>query len=147
MPGSGKTTLAWALRRLLEDRFINTILIDGDVIRMGLSADLSHTPEGKSENIRRISHMAEILDAQGKTVIVSAVTPTPELRMIARKIAPTTNLIHLKVNREVCRERRILASEAFDFIEGSDAHYTIEQNDRTPEQCAEDIMDRLYKKA
>lgn len=86
LSGAGKSTLAAALAAELDQRGIPHLLLDGDALRAGLSADLDFTPAGRCENIRRAAELARLACAQGITVIAALITPTRELRALARQI-------------------------------------------------------------
>ena len=75
LPGAGKTTLAKAL---LER--VDAIHLNADDIRATVNSDLSFSLEDRIENARRLGQMADLLSAQGRTVIVDFVCPTVETR-------------------------------------------------------------------
>jgi len=71
---SGKTTLA--------KKFIgkNTILLDGDEMRVTINKDLGFSKEDRKENNMRIARLAKLLESQGFTIIVSTICPYEDLR-------------------------------------------------------------------
>lgn len=74
-PGAGKTTLAQALEyRLLQQRVLASV-VDGDVLRTGLSHDLGFSTAARHENIRRAGEVALQLAEAGVVVIVALVSP------------------------------------------------------------------------
>lgn len=75
LPASGKSTLARALERALFDRGAAVVVLDGDNLRRGLSADLGFTPEDRHTNIRRAGHVAQLLHESGLIVICALVSP------------------------------------------------------------------------
>ncbi len=81
--GSGKTMRAFDLERGLWQQGHAVVVLDGQMLRAGLSRDLSFTDEERSENLRRASEMARILLDQGLIVILSMVAPSPEARALA----------------------------------------------------------------
>lgn len=80
LPASGKTTTA----RCLGLRLGATI-ISGDEVRKGLCLDLGFSKTDRHENIRRIANVAVMLRPICP-VIVDCITPTEELREMARNI-------------------------------------------------------------
>ena len=50
LPGAGKSTLAAALERHLFDRGCRVLVLDGDVMRQGLSSDLGFSHADRTEN-------------------------------------------------------------------------------------------------
>src|SRR5262249_26258790 len=60
LPASGKSTIAVAVERALVESGRFAYLLDGDNIRHGLSGDLGFDPASRSENIRRVAHVARL---------------------------------------------------------------------------------------
>ena len=76
LPGSGKTTLAEALKER-----INAIHLNADQVRATVNSDLGFTVEDRIEQARRMGEMARLISKQGVApVIVDFVCPTEETR-------------------------------------------------------------------
>ena len=76
LPGSGKTTLAQALKEK-----INAIHLNADEVRATVNSDLSFTHKDRIEQARRMGEMARLIANQGVApVIVDFVCPTKETR-------------------------------------------------------------------
>lgn len=75
LPGSGKTTLAEALK----DR-INAIHLNADYVRATINSDLGFAIEDRIEHSRRMGEMARMLSGQGHNVIVDFICPTSKTR-------------------------------------------------------------------
>lgn len=76
LPGSGKTTLAKALKER-----INAIHLNADEVRASVNSDLGFTTEDRIEQARRMGEMARLISKQGVApVIVDFVCPTEETR-------------------------------------------------------------------
>src|SRR6056300_182736 len=75
LSGSGKSTVANALESMLFERGIKTYILDGDNVRSGLNSDLGFTDEDRIENIRRISHLAQLFSDSGTVSIASFISP------------------------------------------------------------------------
>lgn len=73
--GAGKSTIAKELERKLWDEGKQTILLDGDQVRHGLSGDLGFSPEDRAENIRRVGELAKLFYEHGNIVICTFVSP------------------------------------------------------------------------
>ncbi len=86
LSGSGKSTIANALEKLLVSMGRHTMLLDGDNIRMGLNGDLGFKEEDRVENIRRIAEVAKLMNDAGLIVLVSAISPYASDRRNARNI-------------------------------------------------------------
>lgn len=76
LPGSGKTTLAKALKER-----INAIHLNADEVRSTVNSDLDFSVSNRVEHARRLGEMARLLSRQGQTVIVDFVCPTEQTRM------------------------------------------------------------------
>jgi Mrp family chromosome partitioning ATPase len=57
LSGSGKSTVADYVARILYERGARTAILDGDNIRQGLNSDLGFSPADRTENIRRIGEV------------------------------------------------------------------------------------------
>lgn len=72
-PGAGKTTTA----RKFQDRFPNSIVLDGDDCRKWLSPDCDFTEEGRLKHAMRVWQVAWRIAACGGTAICALVAPPP----------------------------------------------------------------------
>jgi adenylyl-sulfate kinase len=109
LSGSGKSTLANALEKALFIKGIHTYLLDGDNVRKGLNNNLSFTPEDRSENIRRIAEVANLMIDAGLVVLASFVSPYREDRENVKRIVGYNNFIEVFVNTtiEECERRDV----------------------------------------
>jgi adenylylsulfate kinase len=80
MPSSGKSTIANATERILHALGIQTAILDGDNIRLGLCADLGFSDADRNENVRRVAETAKLFIECGMVVIVALVSPIRETR-------------------------------------------------------------------
>jgi adenylyl-sulfate kinase len=90
--GAGKSTLAAALERVLFDQGYRVLVLDGDVIRTGLSADLGFSMDDRVENIRRIAEVAALFADVGFIVITAFISPYAADRQRARRRVMETNV-------------------------------------------------------
>jgi cytidyltransferase-like protein len=75
LPGAGKTTLATALRPLL-----NAVVFNADAVRNNISRDLGFSHRDRIEHARRMGWMCDrVVEANG-TVIADFICPTEETR-------------------------------------------------------------------
>lgn len=86
LSGAGKSTLADALHQRLKAAGHASIVLDGDVLRRGLTADLGFTPEDRAENLRRVAHVAALFMQQGFVAMAAVISPEHEHRRMAREI-------------------------------------------------------------
>ncbi len=107
--GSGKTTVAKGVERHLHSQGILNQLLDGDNIRAGISNNLSFSSEDRSENIRRIAEVSKLFLNCGIVTLNCFVSPTIEIRNIAKKIIGEENFIEVYINAslETCENRDI----------------------------------------
>lgn len=85
------------------------VLLDGDNVRTGLCGDLGFSLEDRKENIRRIAETAKLFVAAGAQVLCSFVSPTREIRAMARDIVGAGDFLEVFVNTplEVCEARDV----------------------------------------
>ena len=107
LSGAGKSTIAQALKEQLAAANRPCVLLDGDVVRTGLCADLDFSPAGRAENIRRVAHVCRLFNDTGVTAVVALISPAAEDRRIARQIIGTPSFleIHIATSLEVCERR------------------------------------------
>lgn len=104
LSGSGKTTIANEIKASQVRPEI--YILDGDILRTGLCSDLKFSIEDRMENIRRAAEVAKILCDSGKLVIATFITPTEEIRSVARNILGDRYLeVYIKCGLSVCQER------------------------------------------
>jgi bifunctional enzyme CysN/CysC len=87
LSGSGKSTLAQALEQRLLGSGILSAILDGDVLRTGLSRNLGFTPDDRSENLRRATELAIHLADAGVVVIAALISPFRADRAMAAERA------------------------------------------------------------
>jgi len=86
LSGSGKSTVARQLERELIDMGHACMILDGDNVRHGLNRDLGFSAEDRTENIRRVSEVANLFNEAGMIVITAFISPYRADRKQARKI-------------------------------------------------------------
>jgi len=85
LSGSGKTTLANEIVTRINTESVNTILLDGDIIREVFGNDLGYSMEDRLLNAQRICQLGKFLDDQGMNVVCSILSIFPETREWNRK--------------------------------------------------------------
>ena len=106
LSGSGKSTLANAVEYLLFQKGYQTHTLDGDNIRMGLNSDLGFSPEDRTENIRRISEVANLMRESGTIVCTAFISPYRKSRQSARDIVGKDFIeVYVKAPLETCEDR------------------------------------------
>jgi adenylylsulfate kinase len=109
LSGAGKTTLAKRLEEELFARNFMVQILDGDNIRSGINNNLTFTAKDRLENIRRIAEVSKLFLNCGIIAINSFISPTREVRHLARKIIGKENFIEVYINSplEVCEKRDV----------------------------------------
>jgi adenylyl-sulfate kinase len=109
LSGSGKSTLAEALSLRMKADGIRPLMVDGDVMRLGLASDLGFTIGDRSENVRRAGGAAILASKSGIVSICSLISPLRKDREIIRTMSQAQGVpfIEIFVNTplEVCERR------------------------------------------
>ncbi|APG94497.1 sulfate adenylyltransferase subunit CysN [Sinorhizobium americanum] len=107
LSGSGKSTIANALDRMLHVRGKHTYMLDGDNVRHGLNRDLGFTEADRVENIRRVAEVAKLMADAGLIVLVSFISPFRGERRMARELMEEGEFIEIFVDTplEECARR------------------------------------------
>ena len=136
LSGSGKSTIANALEKALLEKGIHTYILDGDNVRGGLNNNLTFSPEDRTENIRRIAEVAQLMVDAGLVVLSAFVSPYRKDRENVKNIVGKENFVEIFVNTpiEECEKRDVKglyakarAGEINDFT-GVNAPYETPQN-------------------
>ncbi len=158
LSGSGKSTIAHAVERLLVESGRAAYVLDGDNVRHGLNGDLGFSPEHRTENVRRVAEVARLMADAGLVVLVPVISPYRADRATARTRHAEAGLPFLEVfvdtPIEVCEARdpkglyRLARSGKLTDFTGIDAPYeapetpdlVIATMGRTTEDCADDLI-------
>lgn len=109
LSGSGKSTIANALEVELNKTGIHTYILDGDNVRGGINKDLGFNPEDRTENIRRIAEISNLMLDAGLVVLSAFVSPYKKDREDIRTIVKDANFVEVFVNTslEECERRDV----------------------------------------
>ena len=109
LSGSGKSTIAIALERELQQRGLLCRVLDGDNIRSGINNNLGFSPEDRKENIRRIAEIGRLFVDTGIITVAAFISPTNELRQMAAEIIGKDDFLEVYVSTplEVCESRDV----------------------------------------
>jgi adenylyl-sulfate kinase len=107
LSASGKSTLAFALERALNEAGRACYVLDGDNVRHGLNRDLGFTDEDRTENIRRIAEVAKLMNDAGLIVITAFISPLRSDREMAKTIIGEEQYreVYVATSIEVCESR------------------------------------------
>ena len=161
LSGSGKSTLAIALERTLHAAGKHVYVLDGDNIRTGLNKGLGFSDADRTENIRRIAEVSKLFQDSGMIAINSFITPSSELRSLARDIIGKDNLIevYVKASFETCKARDVkglyakvekglvadFTGKDSGFEEPSDSDLVIETEKQSVEESLQTLVDFVSK--
>jgi sulfate adenylyltransferase len=118
LSGSGKSTIARALRDALAERGDRTVsLLDGDLVRQLLSAGLTFSRADRDLNIARIGYVATEVARHGGVAICAPVAPYEAARATVRRMVSEVGdflLVHVATPVEICeaRDRKGLYAKA-----------------------------------
>ena len=109
LSGSGKSTLANLVEIALHKKGFSTYILDGDNIRQGINKDLTFAPEDRTENIRRIAEISNLMMDAGVITLAAFVSPYIKDREEVKKIVGAHNFIEIYVNTslEECERRDV----------------------------------------
>ena len=136
LSGSGKSTVAVALEKALMEKGHLCYRLDGDNIRLGINKNLGFSAEDRTENIRRIAEVAQLMVDAGLVVLSAFVSPYRKDRENVKNIVGKENFVEIFVNTpiEECEKRDVKglyakarAGEINDFT-GVNAPYETPQN-------------------
>lgn len=106
LSGAGKSTLAMGTQRRLFDDGWRVTVLDGDNLRKGLNKDLGFAQADRLENVRRVAEVAKLMAETGTVVLVSLISPTAEMRDLARSIVGEGfNEVWVKADVATCAAR------------------------------------------
>ena len=155
LSGSGKSTVANEVERVLHGEGRMTVILDGDNLRTGLNGNLGFSDDDRTENVRRVAETAKLLAGQGIIVLVSVITPLRRHRAAAKEIiGPDFHEIYVKADFDTCAERdpKGLYAKAREgkigqftgkdsgFEEPEDPALLLDTQARSVDQCAADLL-------
>lgn len=118
LSGSGKSTVASALRGELEDDGIRTTQLDGDEVRQFLSRGLGFDRASREANVERIGYVASLVAHHGGVAVAAPIAPFASTRRRVRELAEGAGaaflLVYISTPLEVCeaRDRKGLYAKA-----------------------------------
>ncbi len=107
LSGSGKSTVAREVERLLAQRGRHVYTLDGDNVRYGLCRDLGFSPEDRTENIRRIGEVCKLFTDAGTLTLAAFVSPYRADRQQVRGLLASGDFVEVYVAADlsVCESR------------------------------------------
>jgi adenylylsulfate kinase len=107
LSGSGKSTIANEIERILMDRGVHSYVLDGDNIRHGLNADLEFSEHDRTENIRRVGEVSRLFVDAGLVVLTAFISPFRKDRETARSLFDPGEFfeVYTRCSLELCEIR------------------------------------------
>jgi len=109
LSGSGKSTIAHELARVLTANGKFAYVLDADNLRHGVNSNLGFTDEDRAENVRRMAEVAKLFSDAGAITIVPIISPFASGRQFARLIHETDDLefveVYVATSLDTCEQR------------------------------------------
>lgn len=128
LSGAGKTTIALKLCERMRQRGLDVEHLDGDDIR-ALFPKTGFTRADRDHHVRRVGHVAAMLEKHGVTVVASLVSPYRDSRLFIRGISQNFVEVHVATSLEECERRdpkglykKARSGELKEFTGVSDAY-------------------------
>lgn len=161
LSGSGKSTVANAVDKMLHDLNCKTYVLDGDNVRHGLNGDLTFTNEDRIENIRRIGEVSKLFIDAGILVSTAFISPFKADREMVRKQLGKGQFLEVFIDTpiEICEQRdpkglykKARAGEIKNFTGIDSAYETpnspeihVEAGTKSVEECARQVVQYLLE--
>jgi len=136
LSASGKSTIAGALEQILTKQGYHTYLLDGDNVRHGLCKDLGFSDDDRTENIRRVGELSNLMADSGLICLAAFISPFQADRDLVRTLLPEGEFIEVYVDASLntCQTRdpkglyaKALNGEIKHFT-GIDSPYEVPEN-------------------
>ena len=105
LSGSGKSTIAKGVKKLLEQQLHRVEIIDGDIYRKILCPDLGYSKEDRNENIRRLGFVANLLAIHGVVAILATINPYEDIRNELKGYGPYVKTVWINCEIETLIKR------------------------------------------
>jgi len=105
LSGSGKSTIAIGVKKLLESNGFHVEVIDGDIYRKKLCPDLGFSKEDRHENIRRLGFVSNKFAENGIISILAAINPYEEIRKELSLYGPHVKTVWIDCNLDLLVKR------------------------------------------
>jgi adenylyl-sulfate kinase len=157
LPSAGKTTIGRELIPRLSERGWYADLLDGDEIRLGLSADLGFDRKSRETHAARVAFVSKLLARNGAIPIVALISPYRSSRAQARSTIGRFVEVYVSTPLDVCEVRDVKGlykkarSGQIKEMTGVDDPYeppehpeiVVDTLGRTPAESAEHVLREL----
>ncbi|MBN2483440.1 MAG: adenylyl-sulfate kinase [Candidatus Omnitrophica bacterium] len=104
LPASGKTTIGDALAGELKKMNIKTERLDAHQVR-DIFPEEGFSREERNRHIKRVGHLASVLEKNNVCVIASFISPYTESRDFVRGLCRNFVEVYISVSLETCQKR------------------------------------------
>ena len=135
-PGSGKTTIAKALKKkiLSNSKDNNVILVDGDDLR-DITTNKDYSKQGREKNITTAQKIAHFLSNKDFIVIVALVAPYLNIREKFKLITP---VLEIYLHTEEIRGREHFFAK--DYEKPKKDFLDMDTTKKIVEDCVDEIL-------
>ncbi len=109
LSGAGKSTVAFEVEKWLLAAGRPVYVLDGDNVRHGLNGDLGFSAADRTENVRRVAHVARLMADAGVVALVPLISPYRVDRDAARAIHDAAGIpfaeVYVDTPIALCEER------------------------------------------
>lgn len=111
LPSSGKSTIANATKSLLLERGVRAEILDGDIVRKHLGAELGFDRESRQVQTYRLGWISNLLAKNGVTTLVAAIAPYTVDRHSVRELhveaGTTFHEVFISASVTTCSKRDV----------------------------------------
>lgn len=160
LSGAGKTTIGRLLYEKIKEKNVNTVFLDGDIMRKVFGDDLGYSKEERRKCAMRYSRLCAMLQEQEINVVCCTISMFDSVREWNRANIRNYKEIYVRVSMDTLRKRDQkglysgITEEKHKEVVG--IHMDIEEpkqpdlildndGERTPEEQAEIIEGNLLK--
>jgi adenylyl-sulfate kinase len=160
LSGSGKSTIAGHLAEMLRAHRLPVVILDGDEVRSGLSADLGFSRADRDTQVRRVGWICDLLTRNGVVAIAALVSPYETARAEVKAAIGRCLVVHVDAPLETLAARdtkglyREAAAGRVSDLTGVGDPYEppddadvrcVSDGSETAEACATRILGRLVE--
>ncbi len=107
LSGAGKSTICDGVEQALRDQGYRVEVLDGDVVREGLTKDLGFSKADRDTNIRRIGFVTKLLARNEVIVLVPVISPYRAMRDEMRAQIDSFVEVYVSTPLAVCEARDV----------------------------------------
>ena len=105
LSGSGKTTIGKIVYENIKQKIVNTVFLDGDIIRKALDNNYGYSLEDRFKGAKQVSGLCKMLHNEGINVVCSTMSLFKEIQKLNRKEINDYIEVFLDVDIEILKER------------------------------------------